>query len=309
MINDVRCEYEAWGLITDMFLYEETKKACYLLSAKERFNKLVQFTNLEGGLKFGTSNDKVWVGENGLASWGSLRLYKQTGDSNVLFEAKRWVNYAIKHPPTVNEDEPRLYPVFLTWINYALMEMASLNEEGWQGWKKLSEEYTTKLISLQKRKGKWSICYHYDLYCARGLLYAYKFFTTQHNGHYQFENVHLAEWCYSALNGFMKVTRHSKIPLLNVRPIHYLFFDWKGSGYSTLQYAQLRFEMYLTFFNIDDYLEGKVSLEACKKHLIGKDGLVVKRQGDKIGNLLASDWFKYVEFLEEKCRKITKEWL
>lgn len=303
MIETVRCEYEAWAVMTDLFLFKETKNSLHLNKAKERFELLTKYTNPEGGLIFGSEDNKVWSGENGLACWGAVKLYKITKDIIYLNQAYKWIKYVVHHPPKASPDEPRLYPVFLAWINYAFMELAKLQLTDWKEWVKLSEDYTKEILRLQKHYKGWDICYHYDLYVARNLLYAYHFFTID-----QF-NVDLGSKCFHALLSFMKHSRHTKIPFMNVRPIHYLFFDWKGSGYSTLQYAQLRFELYLTYYNIDDYLEGRVALDSCRKYLITKDGSVVKRMGQKSPNKLATDWLRYVDTLNKKCEIIAKEWL
>ena len=298
----VRCEYEAWSIITDCFLYEQSKDDAHLSVAKGKFKLLVEHTDWQGGLSFGTGNHKVWVGENGLAAWGALLLYKHTSDSNFLVQAQKWLKYVLNYPPKVRVDEPRLYPVFLTWINYALMEAVKQKIVDWKGYQQVCESNVNEILGLMKRGTHWGICYHYDLYVGRGLLYAYRFFTI--DGF----NQELGGKCLVALTNFMKASRHSKVPFMNVRPIHYLFFDFRGSGYSTSQYAQLCFEMYLTYYNIDDYLEGKVALDSVKKYLMVKGG-VVKRFGDRTVNGLATDWLRYVEVLDKKCVEVALEWI
>ncbi len=301
--NSVRCEYDAWSIITDCFLYEETKLKEHLEVADVKFERLVKYTNETGGLMFGSESSKVWIGENGLAVWGALRLYKYSGNIKYLVQSQKWLKYVLKNPPKVHSDEPRLYPVFLAWINYGLMMAVKLKIKGWETYLKVYEENVKIILSLMKRGTHWSICFHYDLYVGRSLLYAYHFFTIGQR------NVKLGTECLVALTKFMKATRHSKIPFMNVRPIHYLFFDVFGSGYSTSQYAQLRYELYLTYFNIDDYLEGKISLDACKKYLVKDVDQVVKRFGDKVSNELATDWLRYVRALDSKCSKEALEWI
>lgn len=66
--------------------------------------------------------------------------------------------------------------------------------------------------------------------------------------------------------------------------------------------------MYLTTYNIDEYLEGTEALNAAQKHLM-KDGMVKKQVTDKKGNALATTWLQHCSILKQQCDKEIKEWI
>lgn len=292
----VRNEYIAWNMEVELDYYQETKQKQHLEKAKEEFKILKQNTTPKGGLQMTDTNTRIWVGENGLAAWAALRLYKITKQPKYYNQAIKWIKYTIDNPPTQNPKEPRLYAVFIAWCNYAFIELSTINKK----WNYIVKQQCQKLLDQQKNNKLWTICYHYDLYVARHLLHAYN--------HLKYTDNPLATRLILSVMQFMKKTRYTKIPLINTRPIHYLFFDWKGSGYSTLQYARLCYKLYLTSYDLDDYLEGSVALQATTKHL-QKKGMIIKQIGDKKGNPLATSWYKHCQLLQQKCEKEVKKWI
>jgi len=281
----IRCEYEAWLMQTDVLLSDELEDGRHLTKAIERFGILQKFTDVDGGVMMSDSDKRVWVGENGLAAWGALKLYERTENPIFLEQAKVWIQYITKNPPTVRKDQPRLQLVFVAWNNYALMKMAKIEPR----WHDEVKQNTELLLYHQKKNKHWTICQHYDLYIARGLLYSYQFFKLT-------DNI-LANKCLLAVQEYLQ--KNSKL-LNKTLPIHYWPLEWRGSGYSTLQHAQLNFEIYILTSSHDYLADGLESLEAAKKHLV-KNGKVLKRKGDKETNELATDWLKNCEVLKTKC--------
>ena len=292
----VRTEYIAWSQEVELDYYQQTKQLQHLNKAKNQFQILKKYTNKQGGLQMTDTDTRVWIGENGLAAWQALRLYKITKEQQYYTQAIKWINHITKNPPTQNKKEPRLHAVFIAWCNYAFIELSTINKE----WQPTTKQYCQKLLQLQKNNKLWTICYHYDLYVARHLLHAYH--------HFKHTDNPFATKLYLSVKQFMQKTRYTKIPIVNTRPIHYLFFDWKGSGYSTQQYARLCYKMYQTSYDIDDYLEGTIALNATTKHLT-KNRMVLKQVTDKKGNHLATSWNKHIHLLQKQCEKHIKKWI
>jgi len=289
----VRCEYEAWEIETLLDTYNFTREDFLIKKAIVKFENLKKYTNKEGGLMMSNLDKRVWIGENGLAAWGSLRLYELTKKDKFYNQAKIWLNYIIKNPVIKRKDQPRLYLVFLAWNNYALIKMAETSGEKY--WKNLAIKYSKELIKAQKTLGNWSICFHYDYYVAQSLLFTYSHF--KKNNKY----LTLSLDCFKATRKFIDNTRHTKTIFTKLRPIHY--FVPIASGYTSLQHSHTCFSMFLETFNVDDFLEGEISFLNVKRYLL-KDGKVLKQKGDKKGNDLATIWLKRAESYRNRCKDI-----
>lgn len=299
MNQNIRYEYIEWSMETSIDMFEHTKQHKWLLKAKKQFEILKKGTRPDGAIQMTTTNPRNYIGENGLAAWQTLRLYRLTKNKKYLEQAKKWINYIDRNPPKPKRNEPRLHPVFIAWTNYAYIELSKVYPTNNQLKEKIKKN-CNKLLMSQKKNKLWSICYHYDLYVARHLLHAYN--------HLKYTDNWFAQDLFIAVHEFMQKTRYTKIPFVHTRPIHYLFFDYKGSGYSTLQYARLCFKMFLTTFNIDEFLEGTEALKAARKHLM-TDGMVKKQVTDKKGNALATTWLQHCTMLQQRCEKEIKEWI
>jgi len=127
---------------------------------------------------------------------------------------------------------------------------------------KLDKEYIKTVLETQNPRGRWSASYHDDIITAIELLDAYE----------KLKSTEYATELFSAAQLFMRRTRLNKLPfsafgmVKNARPKGYLLADFKPSVETTLLHAQLCFKMFMISYNIDDYLEGAVSLITVQKN-------------------------------------------
>jgi len=128
---------------------------------------------------------------------------------------------------------------------------------------KLDKEYIKTVLETQNPRGRWSASYHDDIITAIELLDAYE----------KLKSTEYATELFSAAQLFMRRTRLNKLPfsafgmVKNARPKGYLLADFKPSVETTLLHAQLCFKMFMISYNIDDYLEGAISLMITEKKM------------------------------------------
>ena len=118
------------------------------------------------------------------------------------------------------------------------------------------------LLESQNSRGRWSNSYHDDIQTTIELLDAYE----------KLKKEEIAVKIFSAAQLFMRRTRLNKLPFTafgmvkNARPKGYLLTDFKPGVETTLLHAQMCFKMFMISYNIDDYLEGAVSLITVQKN-------------------------------------------
>jgi hypothetical protein len=109
---------------------------------------------------------------------------------------------------------------------------------------------------------------------------------------------------FMSVQRFIRGTRLNKFPLnlpgipKNSRPTGYLPFSWQPDAETTLLHSLLCFRMFLISYNLDDYLEGAVSLMVVEKSLAPGN------------NALNEKLFIHVKKLHDACvPEVLKRWV